>query len=1212
MKTNSIWLIAILATAGLIAVFAQGQSKPSRDPLSGLLFPPEAVIEHRAKLGLSETQVTSIKAEVEAALPTYRDLQRSAEAHAKALHTALQKTPLDEAAVRSQHGALLNAERAVKELEFKVMLKVRLILTEEQLAQARSLSGSSASQPKDAAQQRVAQKLDALKAIVEKLEHSGKPPREHEAKLKQLQQLVRENNAAEAEVLIDELLRQLSPTAAVTDETDLKAKADRISELGSKIPNRKLREQLQARMNEAKAAAQAGNLARANDILTAMEQELASMTEGDADWSAMIEMDAPLNTNFTRGQGFIIGGTDPDDAKPVIEKDGKPFITTDASQKTFPNQRTDVITFDANSKPLTDLARSAAQILGQKTTLKFHRPVEGFMEKVERGTPKVQFIVNQLFTADGNEVLANWVLPPGWTPGQRYVTLIGVPGMSHTNNSKMFATPSFLKAYLTALKAAQGAGIIMVQFNCGGRSAMGLHHGFEQALDAALKWGVTNLGARRDAIVLNGSSRGGYGALCWGGRLAALGYGVRGIFASVFGIASAETSHPFELVSSMATNYGIYGDDFNSWKHLLYETDGADIRLRYMGVPSIAETEKLGPIGAAELLGAASKQAPISIYLAYGSADPTSLMSSYHRTYNALKQHAGLQLHADFFMGCGHEAGNDERNEHAAQFVAALARGESPQLTPQRRYLQNGSIVTDRVPAHLRLPIRTAPGRTPICDITGPAGAEYAIRLLDADSQEIAQEQGQLSAAEFAMPKLAAPKAGTYKLEFRLNDQLIGSKTFVVEPQLPATYDEIKTQWLADRMPVIEEAMPAKVTIPSTGTALVADLLQALQAEDATAIRAAVEQGRVTLDDKAGDPEVPDQYDPVPPSAKVLTAEEARQAVKPSFAKLEQLRFWKIGVDPTTLSAPLRAPGAVVSGMTALHRAKLDDGRQALAFAKDAADFLIWAQEQAGAGCYPFPAAKNTSQERAMQVATRFLDRAEAAGKLGETVRNGWAFEDHGDGGMQFDNGECGVAMFELYEVTKAQRYLDSALKAADWAITRPLCTNWNYNSFSVNLLAKAHQVTQQPKYLAAALKKAKLGVIPGQLTDGPRAGRWMDPHNARPAYHYLMLGALAQLAAELPATHADRPTLMKSLTLGLKTRNAEIITQGIMTKDKAIEALLLIDRRFDHDPVFLAETQCTQALNLVCDYASEQARSGRLPLGPRGWCEMLARCASP
>jgi len=212
--------------------------------------------------------------------------------------------------------------------------------------------------------------------------------------------------------------------------------------------------------------------------------------------------------------------------------------------------------------------------------------------------------------------------------------------------------------------------------------------------------------------------------------------------------------------------------------------------------------------------------------------------------------------------------------------------------------------------------------------------------------------------------------------------------------------------------------------------------------------------------------------------------------MSPHFKRLEQLRYWKIGTDPTKLTGPLREPAAVIACMSAVIRARLDGADRARDFAREAYD------------------------------------------------------------------------------------------------------------------------VTQKLEYRDAALQKALLGVIPGQLIDGPREGRWMDAHNARPAYHYIMLAALAQLAAILPTDHPDRNAVIKSLTIGLKCRNSEILTQGVMTKDKAIECLLLVQSLFVQDGNFLKETATTPALDVVCRLASEQARRGRLPLGPRGWGEMLALLA--
>lgn len=387
-------------------------------------------------------------------------------------------------------------------------------------------------------------------------------------------------------------------------------------------------------------------------------------------------------------------------------------------------------------------------------------------------------------------------------------------------------------------------------------------------------------------------------------------------------------------------------------------------------------------------------------------------------------------------------------------------------------------------------------------------------------------------------------------------------------------------------------------------------LAKALAEENLEAVRAAAGAAREALGAAAGEPEVPDEFRPVPTDGRMLTRAEAQRGFAAHFDRMEKMRWWKVGVDPATLSAPLRAPASVITGQVAAFRAQLDGAERGLAMAREAADFLMWAQQEAGSGVFPFPAARGTSEARAMQAATAFLKKAEQAGQLDRVVRRGWAFEDLGDGGLQFDNGECGVAMFELYEVTKDPRHLASARQAADWALARPLCTNWNYNSFSVHLLAKAHAVTGDAKYLTAALHKARLGVIPGQLTDGPQAGRWMDAHNARPAYHYIMLRALTQLAAVLPPTHAERAEILRALSLGLKTRNAEILTRGVMNKDKAMEALLLVSRVFAQDAEILRATQSSDALRAIGVLVSEEARRGRVPLGPGEWGQFLESIA--
>lgn len=103
-----------------------------------------------------------------------------------------------------------------------------------------------------------------------------------------------------------------------------------------------------------------------------------------------------------------------------------------------------------------------------------------------------------------------------------------------------------------------------------------------------------------------------------------------------------------------------------------------------------------------------------------------------------------------------------------------------------------------------------------------------------------------------------------------------------------------------------------------------------------------------------------------------------------------------------------------------------------------------------------------------------------------------------------------------------------------------------------------------------AAKTKAIIGVMPGQLTDGPRAGRWLDPHNARPAYHYIMLRGLAQLAAVMPKSDPARGEIMRAMQSGLRARNEDYFNQGAANKDKAMETLLLVNRAFADESEFL------------------------------------------
>lgn len=387
-------------------------------------------------------------------------------------------------------------------------------------------------------------------------------------------------------------------------------------------------------------------------------------------------------------------------------------------------------------------------------------------------------------------------------------------------------------------------------------------------------------------------------------------------------------------------------------------------------------------------------------------------------------------------------------------------------------------------------------------------------------------------------------------------------------------------------------------------------LIVAMAARDLAAIRREVDAAERALGERAGEPEVPDRHQPIPRDASPLSADEARRAVAPALARLQTLAWWRDAPDPQNLGHPLREPAEIVVGALAMAAADSASAAEARAQAIAAGEYLLRAQREAGTGGFPFPASRGVSDAAPFRSSARFLAAAERRGFLDEVVRSGWIVDDRGDGGLQFDNGECGVAMLALHAATGDAKYLDAARRAADWAIVQPLAVNWNYNSFSVHLLAEFARATGETRYRDAALEKARFGVLPGQLREGRNAGRWVDPHNARPAYHYIMLRSLASLLAALPADHTARAELDAALRLGLRARNRDFAGPGAANKDHALQALRIVASLGRDDPSLVEDTGSRDALDALRRLAAAQWRAGRAPLGPRAFGELLADAA--
>ena len=313
---------------------------------------------------------------------------------------------------------------------------------------------------------------------------------------------------------------------------------------------------------------------------------------------------------------------------------------------------------------------------------------------------------------------------------------------------------------------------------------------------------------------------------------------------------------------------------------------------------------------------------------------------------------------------------------------------------------------------------------------------------------------------------------------------------------------------------------------------------RALEAEDHVAVRAAVAKAISVLGPWAGNPETATRYYP-PIVTAPFDAAKAREWWLHEIERGQRGLPWVNNPtgDPRAMQAGLRQAAFPLDGLarTALlipeHREELTTQ------VRVGADWLIKLQHPSGVFPFPIGPGLNPRDKVGNIVAKAILEHP-------EIVVNDWIPDDKTDGGLQFDNGLCGKALLSAWELTRDERYLAAARRAGDWAITRPLVSNWNYNAFSVGLLARLAEVTQEEEratYLAAAVKKAEVGVLPGQMP----GGRWFDAHNACAVYHNILLRELLELLHVLPADHVFRPKLLDAVKRGLNQAAEETLAQG-------------------------------------------------------------------
>ena len=247
--------------------------------------------------------------------------------------------------------------------------------------------------------------------------------------------------------------------------------------------------------------------------------------------------------------------------------------------------------------------------------------------------------------------------------------------------------------------------------------------------------------------------------------------------------------------------------------------------------------------------------------------------------------------------------------------------------------------------------------------------------------------------------------------------------------------------------------------------------------------------------------------------------------------------------NPDAMTGGLRQAARPIISHVAMHTYMGNRQSKNLEFVVRGANYLLKLQRKNG--LFPAPDLRGDDQTY-----TSFNKRA--LRKNPDALVEGWFIDDF-RGELQLDHAVSGIAMLKAFNLTKDQKYLDSAVAAADWAIAKGLDTNWSYNAYSAWLLAETYEVTKKPIYLFHSIEKLKFGVLPGLLD----SGRWFDPVNARLLYHSANVRGMIAVYRNLPKEDPFKLTLGKKVVAALNNASQQIITHGASSTTTSTEMLV-------------------------------------------------------
>lgn len=132
-------ILISLALASLILSSAHA-AEPKGDVFKGKLFAPDIILGHQAELHLTKQQTADIRTAVIAVQTGVAEHEWDMREAYQSLMAELDRSPIDESAVLGYVNSALLAENQVKKKQVSMLVRLRNILTAEQVTYLESLA----------------------------------------------------------------------------------------------------------------------------------------------------------------------------------------------------------------------------------------------------------------------------------------------------------------------------------------------------------------------------------------------------------------------------------------------------------------------------------------------------------------------------------------------------------------------------------------------------------------------------------------------------------------------------------------------------------------------------------------------------------------------------------------------------------------------------------------------------------------------------------------------------------------------------------------------------------------------------------------------------------------------------------------------------------------------------------------------------------------